>query len=117
MRHQKSLEDVLCFEADTLSHRVPSEEQALENSVIGDNKLAPLPVADLAIHVIIVAHEDEMGLIAIVIRITDVAEQTFAEITLGECLKIAEVEHLESGHASEVNAMSQVNFEFFDLLF
>ena len=117
MCHQKSLKDILCFKADTFSYRVPTQEQALENSIVWDNKLAPFPVADLAIHVVIVSHEDEMGLITIVIRIPDVAKQSFAEITLGKCLEVAEVEHLESGHASEINAMSQINFEFFNLLF
>ena len=72
----------MCFEADTFSYRVPSNKQALENPIVGDDKLAPFPVVDLAIHVVIVAHENEMGLISIVIRITDVAKQTFAEIAL-----------------------------------
>ena len=117
MCHQKSLKDILCFEADTLSYGVPSEEQALQNSVIRNDKLAPFPIADLTVHIVIVSHEDEMGLISIVIRISNVAKQTFTEITLGKCLKVAEVEHLESRHASEINAMSQINFEFFDLLF
>ena len=58
-----------------------------------------------------------MLLLAIEELITDEAEQSLAELRLGELLEAAEVEHLEGRHASEIDAVGKVHLELLHLLF
>ena len=56
-----------------------------------------------------------MSLIAVVERISDITEETFGELCLRKCLDASEVEHVESGHASVVNTMSQLTLKLLHL--
>ena len=57
-----------------------------------------------------------MLLLSIEERVSNIAEQTFAELSLSKYFEATEVEDLESCHASKVNPMGQVDLELLNLL-
>lgn len=55
-----------------------------------------------------------MALIAVVEPITNIAVQALAEFCWGQRLECAHIESLKGREAGKVDAMSQVDFEFFN---
>eukprot|EP00354_Favella_ehrenbergii_P011883 CAMPEP_0170453114 /NCGR_PEP_ID=MMETSP0123-20130129/1799_1 /TAXON_ID=182087 /ORGANISM="Favella ehrenbergii, Strain Fehren 1" /LENGTH=256 /DNA_ID=CAMNT_0010715369 /DNA_START=61 /DNA_END=828 /DNA_ORIENTATION=+ len=112
------LEHFLCVLAEAaIRRRGPTQKQTRKDSVRGRDEAAPLTVADAAVHVCIVSLENQIALITVVETVADVAVKALAEFGHAHGLEAAEVEHRPCVHAREVNAMSQITLELFDLLF
>ena len=79
--------------------------------------MAKLPIVNRTIYIVIVPGEDQVLLLPIEERVTNVAEQGLAEFALCQIFEAAEVECLESRHACEVNAMGQVHLELLNFFF
>ena len=67
------------------------------DAVIWDNEATPLSVVDAAIDVLVVPLENKVGLLSVVVSVSNVAEQAFTELCLGQRIKSSEVEELEGG--------------------
>ena len=68
------------------------------------------------IHVAIISSEYQVCLVTIVVWISDVTEQTFAELSLRHWLDAAKIEDLEGFFAGEVTTMGQVTLELLNFL-
>ena len=89
---QESLEDVLRLVSSPISNRVPAEEQTRKDSVVGHYEAAPLTVSDPLILVLVVTHENQVRLVAVVERISDEAKEALAELSFAHSLQASEVE-------------------------
>ena len=68
----------------------------MQHPVGRHNKMAKLPIVNRTIQIVIVPGEDQVLLLAIEERVTNVAEQGLAEFALCQIFEAAEVECLES---------------------
>lgn len=96
--------------------RRAAKEKTGEHAVFGNNEAAPLTVANLTVHVVVVPRENQMLLISVEERVSDKTEETLTELALVELLEPAQVEDIEGCHAGEVNSVGQIHFQLLDFL-
>ena len=95
MRSQEPLKDFLCLQSDPLWLGASATEQAREHSVAGDNQAAEVTIIDPPIHVFVVPVEQKVGLFTVVVRISDEAEKSLAELCMCQPVQTPEVEDIE----------------------
>ena len=102
--------------ADPIRHRVPAQQESGEHRIGWHNQTHPFAETYATVHVAVVPCKHEVCLVSIVVRISDVAEQTFAELRLCHFFYGAEVEDLERFLAGEVTTVGQVTLELLNFL-
>ena len=87
MSTQESLKHFLRLLGHSTWHRASSTEQARQDSVVGHYQATELTIVDPTIHVFIVAMEQQVGLLPVVVRISDEAEQCLTELSMSHCFE------------------------------